>query len=47
MKRFKTKILLVLLFAGVVFIAYDMNNAREVNALPFNKELEKIAIDND
>lgn len=38
----KTKIFLVLLISGIGFIAYDVNNAREANALPFNKNLEKI-----
>jgi len=42
MKISKTKILLTVLLAGIAFVAYDVNNAREANALSFNKDLEKI-----
>jgi len=43
----KTKILITLLIVGTVFVAYDVNNAREANALPFNKDLEKIVEEKD
>lgn len=31
----------------IVFVGYDLNRAREVNALPFNENLERISIEND
>jgi len=43
----KIKILVILLVAGIAFVAYDVNNVREVNALPFNKNLEKIVKDKE
>ncbi|MCG8528152.1 MAG: hypothetical protein MI748_17360 [Opitutales bacterium] len=42
MKISKTKILLGLLISGIVLVVYDVNNAREVNALPFNENLKRI-----
>ena len=42
MKISKTKIFLVLLISGIAWVLYDLNKAREANALPFNEKLKKI-----